>query len=154
MAPEPRDDRGDQQIRRHNAQTFEWQGSSGQPPTPRLTGRGRASGLLNDGAVSLLGGLRRRSEQVTDLGPWDPGSSCRGDRVDDLAFTAGASQGSTLQQVLLDGALVGSLPASSESRGSTAGTEKPVPRRMTQLVRIGHQSLRNLGWTGNAKGGG
>jgi hypothetical protein len=54
-------------------------------------------GLFYDRRVSLLSGLSRRSEDLTDLVPGDASRPCRRDRVDYFTFTTGPGQGSTSQ---------------------------------------------------------
>jgi len=63
----------------------------------------RRSELFDELAVPLLGGLSRRSEHLTDLGPRD---ADRNDGVDDLTLTSSMKQSGSLQEVLLHRAFV------------------------------------------------
>ena len=64
------------------------------------------SHLLDDLAVPLLSSLSRRSENLADLFPGDPGRSSCNDGVNDLTLTTCTSQHSTLEEVLLHRAFV------------------------------------------------
>ncbi len=64
------------------------------------------SHLLDEPAVPQLRRLGRRSENIADLAPGDPGRSDCNDGVNDLMRTTGTSQRSTLEEVFLHRALV------------------------------------------------
>ena len=65
------------------------------------------SHALDDRAVSLLCGLRRRSEDPPDRVPGDPRRSSLRNRIDDLSLAPSAVQSSSLKEILLDRALIG-----------------------------------------------